>query len=126
MCIYINTEYWLEYSYKYDESKLKAVCEKVKTCKKTVHYIYWNKGKKESKNSVTATYMSWKKVKCCSSQEFASDLLVILKALRENTERIISQYQQIKEIKKIVSDDSQKSLRIHADWSENGNLFQDR
>ena len=58
MCIYINTEYWLEYSYKYDESKLKAVCEKVKTCKKTVRYLYWNKGKKESKNSVTATYMS--------------------------------------------------------------------
>ena len=51
--------------------------------------------------------------------------MVILKALRENTERIISQYQRIKEIKKIVSDDSQKSLRIHADWSENGNLFQD-
>ena len=70
--------------------------------------------------------MSCKKVKCCSSQGFASDLLVNLKALREHTERMISQYQQIKEIKKIVSDDSQKTLCIHVNWSQNGNLFQAR
>ena len=70
--------------------------------------------------------MSCNKVKCCSSQEFASDLLVNLKALREHTERMISQYRWIKEIKKIVSGDSQKSLSIHVDWSQNGNLFQAR
>ena len=70
--------------------------------------------------------MSCKKVKCCSSQEFASDLLVNLKALREHTERMISQYWRIKEIKKIVSDDSQQSLCIRVDWSQNGNLFQAR
>ena len=68
--------------------------------------------------------MSCKKVKCCSSPEFASDLLVNLKALREQIERMISQYWRIKEIKKIVSDDSQKSLCIRVDWSQNGNLFQ--
>ena len=112
---------------KYDESKLKAFCEKVKTCKKkTVCCLYWSKDKQESENSVTATYMSCKRVKYCSSQEFASDLLVNLKALREHTERMISQYQRIKEIKKIVSDDSQKSLCIRVDWSQNGNLFQAR
>ena len=64
---------------KYDESKLKAFCEKVKTCK--------TKDKNKSENSVTATYMSCKKVKYCSSQEFASDLLVNLKALRGSTQR---------------------------------------
>ena len=111
---------------KYDESKLKAFCEKVKTCKKTVRYLYWSKGKKESENSVTETHMSCNKVKCCSSQESASDLLVNLKALREHTERMISQYRWIKEIKKIVSGDSQKSLSIRVDWSQNGNLFQAR
>ena len=77
---------------KYGESKLKAFCEKVKTCKKSARYLYWCKDKKESENSVTATYMSCKKIKCCSSQEFASDLLVSLKALRERRERMISQY----------------------------------
>ena len=103
---------------KYDESKLKAFCEKFKTCKKTFHYLYSSKDKKESKNSVTATYMSCKKVKCCSSQEFASDLLVNLKALREHTERMISQYRRIKEIKTIVCDDFQINLCIRVDWSQ--------
>ena len=70
--------------------------------------------------------MSCKKVKCCSSQEFVSDLLVNLKALREQTERMISQYWRIKEIKKIVSNDSHKSLCLRVDWSQNGNLFQAR
>ena len=87
--LFIETEKLI----KYDESKLKAFCEKVKTYKKTVRYLYWSKDKKESKNSVTATYMSCKKIKCCSSQECAIDLLVNLKALREHTERMISQYQ---------------------------------
>ena len=109
---------------KYDESKLEAFCGKVKTCKKAVCYLYWSNDKKESENSVTATYMNYKKVKCCSSQEFGNDLLVNLKALREHTDR--ERYhstRQIKEIKKIVSDNSQKSLCICVDWSENGNLF---
>ena len=94
--------------------------------KKTIRYLYWSKDKKESENSVKATYMSCKEVKCYSSQEFASDLLVNLKALGEHTERMISQYRRREEIKKIVSDDSQQSLCIHVDWSQNGNLFQAR
>ena len=94
--------------------------------KKTVRHLYWNKDKKESKNSVTATYMSCKKIRCCSSQECATDLLVNLKALREHTEKMISQYWWIMEIKNIVSDNSQKSLCIRVDWSQNGNLFQAR
>ena len=108
---------------KYGESKLKAFCEKVKTCKKSARYLYWCKDKKESENSVTATFMSCKKIKYCSSQEFASDLLV---SLRERRERMISQYQQIKDIKKIVSGNSQKCLCIRVDWSQNVNLFQAR
>ena len=60
------------------------------------------------------------------SQEFASDLLINIKALREPTERMISQYWRIKGIKKIVSDDSQKSLCIRVDWSQKENLFQVR
>ena len=102
---------------KYVESKLKAFCEKVKTCKKTDRYLYWSKDKKESENSVTATYMSCEKVKCCSSQEFASDLLVNLKALWEHGQRMISQYRRIKEINKIAPDHSQKSLYFRVDWS---------
>ena len=70
---------------KYDEYKVKAFCEKVKTCKKSFHYLYWSKDKKESENSVTATYTSCKQVKCYCIQKFASDLLVNLKALREHT-----------------------------------------
>ena len=85
--LFVETEKLIKY-----ESKLKAFCEKFKTCKKTVCYLYWSKDEKESKNSVTATYMSCRKVDCCSSQDFASDLLVNLKALREHTKRMISQY----------------------------------
>ena len=64
---------------KYDESKVKAFCEKLITCKETVRQLYWSKGKKESKNSVTETYMSCKKVKCCSSQEFESNFWLTLR-----------------------------------------------
>ena len=64
---------------KYDESKVKAFCEKLITCKKTVRYLYCSKGKKESKNSVTETNMSCKKVKCCSSQEFEGDFWLTLR-----------------------------------------------
>ena len=39
---------------------------------------------------------------------------------------MISQYRWIKEIKKIISGDSQKSLCIRVDWSQNRNLFQAR
>ena len=94
--------------------------------KKTDRYLYWSKDKKESENSVTATYMSCEKVKCCSSQEFASDLLVNLKALREHGQRMISQYRRIKEINKTAPDHSQKSLYFRVDWSQNWNFFHAR
>ena len=94
--------------------------------KKTDRYLYWSKDKKESENSVTATYMSCEKVKCCSSQEFASDLLVNLTALREHGQRMISQYRRIKEINKIAPDHSQKSLYFRVDWSQNWNFFHAR
>ena len=42
----------------------------------------------------------------------------------EHTEKMISQYRRIKKIKKIVSDDSRKSLCIRIDWFQNRNFSQ--
>lgn len=81
-------------------------------------YLYWCKDIKKSEKCVTATYMSSKKAKCCSSEVFAFHLIADIKSLAEHTKRIITQYRQIKGIKKLVADELRKSLHIRVDWSK--------
>lgn len=111
---------------KYNDSHLKAFRVKIKMLKSLIRYLNWSKDKKESGKSVATTYMSSKKVKCFSSEVFATDLIAGIKALSEHTTRMISQYQQIKKIKEVVADESQKSLCINVDLSENGKFYQAR
>ena len=109
---------------KYDESQLKVFEEKLKMIKVQTWYLYWCKDIKKSEKCVTATYMSFKKAKCCSSEVFAFHLIADIKSLAEHTKRIITQYRQIKGIKKLVADESRKSLHIRVDWSKNGKHYQ--
>ena len=120
--LFVETEELITYS----DKTLKEFMEKIKQFSGPIRYLYWAKDKKDSEKSVATTYMSSKKVKISSCENFATALYDDIKELSKHTKRIISQYRRIKEIKLIVGDENNKSICIRVDWSENANLFQTR
>ena len=122
LSLFVETEELITYS----DKELKEFVDKIKIFTGPIRYLYWSKDKKDSEKSVATTYMSSKKVKISSCENFATALYNDIKELSKHTERMISQYRRIKEIKLIVCDEKNKSMCIRVDWSENANLFQTR
>ena len=104
---------------------LKEVFAKIKKSEEEFQYLEWIKAKDIGTNITKSAAYHSKKIACVSKpKEFATKLCNELSFLKGHTERMISQYRRIKEIKRIVQDPEQHAKLLRIDWSENVELFQ--
>ena len=108
---------------------MKEFAQSIKQIKGVNKYLVWTKKKADEKEFTGAksyTYHSRKEIRFTSATTFATTLLQEIKELKEHTNRQISQFRRIKEIKNLVQDPENQSACLRIDWSENATLFQTR
>ena len=114
---------------KFEEKELKDFSQNIKQIKGLIKYMVWTKKKadgKEFTDTKSYTYHSRKEIRFTSASNFATTFLQEIKELKEHTNRQISQFRRIKEVKNFVQNPENQSACLRIDWSENATLFQTR